>query len=95
MSMGRDEQAEKEYEIILGKDEPSLSDYVNAGYCYWFRGNIHKAATLFRKYYDNKGISDLYVEFRKDEQLLQSHGIGSKELNMMCELVQWDPEAEA
>lgn len=95
MSMGRDEQAEKEYEIILGKDEPSLSDYVNAGYCYWFRGNIHKAATLFRKYYDKKGISDLYVEFRKDEQLLQSHGIGSKELNMMCELVQWDPEAEA
>ena len=59
MSLGRDDQAEREYEIIIGKGGTSLADYINAGYCYWFRGNMHKAATYFREYLKKKGASNL------------------------------------
>ena len=93
MSLGRDEQAEREYEIIIGKGGTSLADYINAGYCCWFRGNIHKAATYFREYLKKKGASNLYVEFRKDDELLRSHGITEQDRMMMLELSQWEPQA--
>ena len=93
MSLGRDDQAEREYEIIIGKGGTSLADYINAGYCCWFRGNIHKAATYFREYLKKKGASNLYVEFRKDDELLRSHGITEQDRMMMLELSQWEPQA--
>ena len=93
MSLGRDKQAEKEYDHILEKKNPGLTNYINAGYCYWFRGNIHKAATSFRKFLKKKGSSNLYLEFRKDEELLRLHGITHQDCTMMLELAQWEPQA--
>ena len=93
MSLGRDEQAEREYENIIEKGKPSMADYLNAGYCYWFRGNIHKAVTYFRDFMKKKGANDLYMEFRRDEELLSSHGITVQDRMMMLELAQREPQA--
>jgi hypothetical protein len=33
------------------------------------------------------------VEFRKDDELLRSHGITEQDRMMMLELSQWEPQA--
>ena len=44
------EQADREYQWLLSQKETSTSDYLNAGYCKWFMGNIGEAAKFFGMY---------------------------------------------
>lgn len=95
MGQGRLEQAEKEYERLLGSDKVTGSDWLNAGYCKWFRGDLSAAVTLFRKYKEaekdteGQGGEPLTTEtvFINDWHMLERNGITPVGYRLMVSLV--------
>jgi len=79
------EQAEKEYAFILNSNKNVPADFLNAGYCQWFKGNIEKATSLFCRFckatdkdHDNtyKHTSFLLSdEFLRDSKILKKYKI--------------------
>ena len=79
------EQAEKEYAFILNSNKNVPADFLNAGYCQWFKGNIEKATSLFCRFckatdtnHDNtyKHTSFLLSdEFFRDSKILKKYKI--------------------
>ncbi|MFA4046821.1 tetratricopeptide repeat protein [Prevotella sp. PCHR] len=95
MGQGRLEQAEKEYERLLGSDKVTGNDYLNAGYCKWFRGELSAAAVLFRKYKETEIVTTqqngdpLTIEnvFLNDWIMLERNGITPVSYRLMVSLV--------
>lgn len=95
MAQNRLEQAHETYQRILstpsgtteGAPEPAAEDYLNAGYCEWFMGNIAEAKQLFLQY-KNKGQKSLREHFRRDKKTLLAHGITPMDMILMADLTE-------
>ena len=74
------EQAEREYNKLLASS-PATIDYLNAGYCQWFKGDIPKAISLFRTFLkqhrDVGDKIDLRDEMENDCSMLRIYGISN------------------
>lgn len=87
------EQAEKEYNFILNSNKNVPVDYINAGYCQWFKGNIEKATSLFCRFCEanikdnDKTYSQtsyiLREEFFRDSKILKKYKINDVDENMV------------
>ncbi|MBO4658465.1 MAG: tetratricopeptide repeat protein [Prevotella sp.] len=85
------EQAGKEYAKLLAMPRQAPEDFLNAGYCQWFSGNIEAAVDLFRKFLQQSGdgaTPDLSKEFEKDKHILLVNGISLFEAHMMSDLLE-------
>lgn len=84
---GKLEQAAKLYAQMM--ETPLPDDYLNYGFCKWLSGQVVEAAELFRQYdilCSDKGFDfDAEAEFRREKALLQRHGIGDVEIQLMID----------
>ncbi len=90
MGLGKLEPAWREYRRLTEGDDTETGDWLNAGYCQWFMGNVSNAVTLFKRFNKERGkeIQDgIFGEMAKDTVFLKEHGIGNIEMMMMCDLV--------
>ena len=70
-------------------------DYLNAGYCQWFSGNVEQALNLFVTFVkilnrqDERAVALQMLEdsFKDDTDFILSHGISATELCLMIDLV--------
>lgn len=95
MGQGKIEQADKEYSKLLENIRPMANDYLNAGYCRWFHGDITGAVSLFKNYIKAVGKSvtpdntPLSIEdvFINDRPMLERNGITPVSVSLMLALV--------
>lgn len=88
------DQASKLYDEILDADQKSAADYLNAGYCRWFQGNLQEAVDLFRLYIKKAGEQlhkDKHVSFmlklNEDASLLDAYGIPQVDRRIVAGMV--------
>ncbi len=94
MGVGKLDRAEKEYQRILQSDEVEVGDWLNAGYCQWFMGNIEAAVEMFQNFLtlnmgedsSPEGFS-IADEFIKDFDFITEHNITDTECHLMIDLV--------
>ena len=86
MGLHRLEQAGRIYQKLLDAKKPLASDFLNAGYCYWFMGNIQKTIDCFRKYMSNGDMS-LKDEFQNDEDMLRRYSVSLVDKVLMLDMV--------
>lgn len=86
-------QAEKEYSFILSSKNCVPADYLNAGYCQWFMGNIKNATSFFSQFCKATKclhyhvISDaLYDEFNRDSKILKKYKISKFDKEMVISI---------
>lgn len=95
LGQGRLEPAGKEYSRLLDSGKASASDYLNAGYCRWFGGNLSGAVELFKKYKEleasaaTPGGVPVSIEdaFINDWAVLEKNGITPVSYHLMVALV--------
>lgn len=93
------EQAETEYNKLLKNKKITPSDYINAGYCQWFKGNVTSAVKLFRTFVNKShGSNDLKEsilddEFANNRQMIHLHGISEIEVRIMIDICNADFDA--
>lgn len=85
LALGNIDKAKKIYHDVLQSEDKTSVDYLNAGYCMWFAGDIQKAVSLFRKYKKTAeknpdAIADadkdsLLNRFKEDSSLLDKYNI--------------------
>lgn len=92
MGQGKLEQADKAYGKLLSGPDTETGDYLNAGYCRWFMGNVPAAADRLRRFIDvSRSLSpakqavDIEAEMRKDLDILRDHGISEVDFNLMVD----------
>ena len=88
MAQQKLQQAQEAYRQIL--QNPKAEDYLNAGYCEWFMGNIQEAKQMFASY-KNLSSEKLSDHFRRDSATLLSHGITQMDMILMADLL--EPQA--
>lgn len=91
MGLDKLEQAEKEYERLIRSKDAETGDWLNGGYCQWFRGNTVQAVTMFNTFMetfgDRKGYDNISEEFEKDRDFLKAHGIKDIDIMLMTDLI--------
>ncbi len=92
MGMGKMDQAEREYRRLLSGDETEPVDWLNAGYCQWFMGNVSNAVERFRNFLmmgrkEDQENCDISQEFLKDYDFITDHGISPVDCHLMADLV--------
>lgn len=87
MGQNRLEQAEKEYSRLLSHASHNGGDYLNAGYCQWFKGNISQAVSSFSTFLKYEEATDIDKEFSKDRDILEDHGLSWVEVQLMVDIV--------
>lgn len=95
MGQSRLGQAEKEYTRLLDSGKTTAADYLNAGYCKWFRGDLAAATGLFRKYKEldtaatSAGVQPVSIEdvFLNDWPMLERNGVTPVGYRLMVALV--------
>ena len=88
MLEGNLEQAEKHYDVLL--DNAQRADYLNAGYCHWFAGNVSRAAELFKRYVAPDTIDARMIlsqDFLNDQELLKLYKKGDVDQTIMIDIV--------
>lgn len=87
-------QAEKLYNEIIGVDQTSAADYLNAGYCQWFQGNLQKAVVLFRLYMKKAGEQprdgqriDFMRKLGEDASLLDEYNVPDVDRHIVAGMV--------
>ena len=81
-------QAEKHYDVLL--DNAQRADYLNAGYCHWFAGNVSRAAELFKRYVAPDAIDARMIlsqDFLNDQELLKLYKKGDVDQTIMIDIV--------
>jgi len=95
LGQGKLEQAGKEYARLLDSGKATGNDYINAGYCKWFGGELSAAVDLFRKYKEfgaaaaaagNRAVPIEEV-FLNDWAMLERNGITPVGYKLMVTLV--------
>lgn len=95
MGQGKLDHAEREYGRLLDSGKTVPNDYLNAGYCKWFKGDLAAAAGLFRKY-ESLGAGVMTAEgrpmtteevFLNDWAMLERNGITPVEYRLMVTLI--------
>lgn len=77
------EKAARLYEGLL--EGGDASDYLNAGYCAWFGGDLQKASLLFGEYAKRDGgKKPLAACFKDDASLLDKYGIDVVDRQIMA-----------
>jgi len=87
MGLNRLEQASKEYDRLLTHDKHNGGDYLNAGYCQWFKGNVSMAVSMFRTFLEHDTKTSIENEFSNDRDTLEEHGLSSTDIQLMTDLV--------
>lgn len=90
MGLNKLQQAEREYRRITKSSEAENGDWLNAGYCQWFLGNINEAVAMFKTFISFQGkntSSNIYDEFINDRSFLLSHGIDEIDILLMTDIV--------
>lgn len=81
------------YSKLISEPSNSIQDYVYAGYCSWFLGNIEEAKERFICIFDNDSMQAslrdklLRSFFAHDSELIKNHGISNFEMEIMSDLV--------
>jgi len=81
------------YSKLISESSSSIQDYVYAGYCSWFMGNIEEAKERFICIFDNDSLQAssrdklLRSFFAHDSDLIKNHGISNFEMEIMSDLV--------
>lgn len=94
MAQKRLDDAEQIYTKLFKKEGVVASDFLNAGYCKWFSGNIKEASNMFSRYchIKNRDLSSasfetvsslLEKEFRNDKDMLDLYGISNVDIMLM------------
>ncbi len=86
MAQGKLQQAQEVYQRILSNEKAVAEDYLNAGYCEWFMGNMSAAKSMFALY-ANKGKQSLSFHFAHDAKTLEAHGISLMDRTLMADLL--------
>ena len=96
MGEGKYEQARKCYDRLLASDDAETGDWLNAGYCRWFTGNVGEAADLFKKFVKESAAGgksrDISEELDNDKDILADHGIRGIDIRLMSDIVSDDQE---
>ncbi len=85
------EQAERVYDKLLASGKCMAADYLNAGYCKWFAGQLDVAVKYFREY--RKGVAEekdslsLVEVFKGDAKLLSQYGIGDTDMKVLADII--------
>lgn len=87
LALGNVDKAKKMYQEILQSEDKTSVDYLNAGYCMWFAGDVQKAVSLFRKYKKtaeknpnataDSDKNSLLNRFKEDSSLLDKYNISA------------------
>jgi tetratricopeptide (TPR) repeat protein len=87
-------QAVGVYQRLLSSEHVIDSDYLNAGYSFWFDGNVQGAIDFFEKYLkshsqesDTESENILARAFENDRSLLQLNGISKVDCFIMQDIV--------
>ncbi len=81
------------YSILVSTHSDSIQDYLYAGYCSWFQGNIEEAKERFIHIFDNDSAKTTSMDevlrsfFTNDSELLINYGISNSEVEIMSDLV--------
>lgn len=94
MGQNKLELADREYSHILNSDETENGDYLNAGYCKWFMGDIGSAIEMFnsfisasKKTASGNNQIDIESEMKKDYDILTDHGITDVDFRLMIDIL--------
>lgn len=87
MGLHRLDQAEKIYEKLLSSKRIIPSDYLNAGYCYWFKGDIQKAIECLKQYVKSGKVC-LNEDLMNDGDMFERHNISLVDLKLMKDMVE-------
>lgn len=92
LMLGRTEQAHSLYQTIMASPQALATDYLNAGYCEWFSGNISEAVRLMRKSFERiEGFdgspSTILRHFLQDIDLFHRYGISEVDQKIIADLV--------
>ena len=82
---GQTAKAVEHYKALLS-DNPSDSDYLNAGYAHWIEGDIAQACNCFQTWKQICKDKELIEEFRKDDYLLNKVNISETDRELMISL---------
>jgi Flp pilus assembly protein TadD len=98
---GNLDQAEVHYRQLM--DKPLAADYLNGGYCLWFKGQVKEAVQWFRNYISSvrkqkaKEIDgklsakpadrQLREDFHNDASLLNQYKINDADQQLMIDIV--------
>lgn len=94
MSLKHLQQAEKLYNEIIGADQTSAADFLNAGYCQWFQGRLQRAVELFRLYMKKAGEQprdgqriDFMRKLGEDASLLDAYNVPDVDRHIVAGMV--------
>ncbi len=93
MGEGKLSQAEKEYSRLLKSKKVVAQDWLNAGYCQWFLGNIDNAVDMFKNFVSKtkkekkQELESIAEEFLKDIDFITEHNISTTDCHLMVDLV--------
>lgn len=91
MAMKKNEQAGKIYDRLLALENPVMMDYLNAGYCKWFQGEMGECIRLFKTYLSLADAQDqpagIEREFQKDRKILERNAVSAVEQKIVAEIV--------
>lgn len=91
MGLDKLEQAGKEYERLTKSKDAETGDWLNGGYCQWFKGDTAQATMMFRTfvsaYDDGKSHGSISDEFGKDRDFLAAHGITDIDMRLMADII--------
>lgn len=86
------EQAEAEYEWLLGCNDVETGDWLNAGYCQWLMGNTANAVTMFEEFHKRSKAADRSKAFEEalteqDKTFLERLGITEVDIKLMLDII--------
>lgn len=87
------DKSEQYYSKLLSEPSKSIQDYLYAGYCSWFMGNIEEAKERFICLFNSDSMSASLKDellrsfFANDQELIKSYGISDFEIEIMSDLV--------
>lgn len=83
------EQASKLYNGILDSEAKNMGDFLNAGYCAWFKGDLEKAVSLFKGFVKRTALPKekaLKEKFDDDKNILDKYNIPDIDRQLMMGL---------
>lgn len=92
LCQNKPDAAKKEYTDILSSTNPKKEDYLNAGYCAWFMGDVVHAVELFKSFIDEnteeKSGNPLEDAFSEDYDIICRYGITDTEIRLITDLTE-------
>lgn len=81
------EKARKLYEELLA-DNPSAVDCLNAGYAFWFSGDIAQTYLTFQRWQSYDPTKSLRNELKKDAYFLEQKGMSEIDLQLIIGMIE-------